>query len=475
MFGQGMTIGGETVGASGRWVPPRLRVPARRWDLTRLRIPPRLKVIMSGLWTIAVWAASYLASARFEFKSLTLVTASVAALYMLALGDPAKPYFGADPIAIADPITVAVAIAPTASSVSRQELVVEPRQELVVEPRQELVVEPRQELVVEPRHEIIAEPQQVFVVEPRQPEPVVEPRQEAPVFAALDSFLTPESFAAPESLTALIIEKSALSDKTRLQSVASLVDLYQEIEYRLDDIRLGEIAVPRLMVERMPDDIVMVDSPSERKRLFIQLALPLILYANERIAADRGRLIALREKIERAAYAPSDKAWLAGLAGRYGLDSPDLDALLRRVDVIPTSLALAQGAEESGWGTSRFVREGNAIFGQRTYDQGAGLVPINRDSGKKHVVKAFSGLMESVASYMTNLNTHYAYDEFRRIRARQRASGDVDSYNLVGALDRYSERGEAYIETIRSIIDKNDLQSYDSASFGKPVAGESKI
>ena len=486
MFGRGRTIGDETVGVSGRWIPPRLRVPASRWDPTRLKLPPRLKVVMSGLWIIVAWAVSYLASARFEYKSLTLVAASVAALFMLAIGDPVKPDLGADPI------TVAVAIAPTESSVPRPAIAVAPQPFIVVESQPEVIVEPQPEVIVEPQPEIVVEPQPVIVVEPQpvivvvtkqemlaelqQERPVQErPVQERPVFAALESFLTLDSFMAPESLTALIIEKSARLNETQPQSVASLVDLYQEIEYRLDDIRLGEIAVPRLMVEKMPDDIVQVESPAERKRLFIKLALPLILYANERIAADRGRLIALREKIERTTSAPSEQAWLTGLAGRYGLETLDLDALLQRVDVIPPSLALAQGAEESGWGTSRFVREGNAMFGQRTYDKGAGLVPINRDSDKNHEVKSFNGLMESVASYMTNLNTHYAYNEFRRIRAGQRALGDVDSYRLVGALHRYSERGEAYIATIRSIIDKNDLRSYDSASFGKLAANDSKI
>ena len=459
MFGRGRTIGDETVGVSGRWIPPRLRVPASRWDPTRLKLPPRLKVVMSGLWIIVAWAVSYLASARFEYKSLTLVAASVAALFMLAIGDPVKPDLGADPI------TVAVAIAPTESSVPRPAIAVAPQPVIVVEPQPEIIVVTKQEMLAELQQE-----------RPVQERPVQErPVQERPVFAALESFLTLDSFMAPESLTALIIEKSARLNETQPQSVASLVDLYQEIEYRLDDIRLGEIAVPRLMVEKMPDDIVQVESPAERKRLFIKLALPLILYANERIAADRGRLIALREKIERTTSAPSEQAWLTGLAGRYGLETLDLDALLQRVDVIPPSLALAQGAEESGWGTSRFVREGNAMFGQRTYDKGAGLVPINRDSDKNHEVKSFNGLMESVASYMTNLNTHYAYNEFRRIRAGQRALGDVDSYRLVGALHRYSERGEAYIATIRSIIDKNDLRSYDSASFGKLAANDSKI
>jgi len=293
--------------------------------------------------------------------------------------------------------------------------------------------------------------------------------------AAFESGQRAPVFEAPESLTALIIENDALPEQGSPRSVASLVDLYQNIDYRLDDIRMGEMTVPRLLVDKMPADISIVQSPAERKQLFIKLALPLILYANERIAADREKLIVLRAKLARVSATPNERSWLDNLAARYGLESPEIDVLLQRVDVIPPSLALAQGAEESGWGTSRFVREGNAIFGQRTFDKGAGLVPERRESNANHEVKSFNGLMESVASYMTNLNTHDAYVEFRRIRAGQRAAGNVDSHRLVGALNRYSERGEAYIKTIRAIIDKNDLRSYDGASFGTFVAGDSKI
>ncbi|MCH7942973.1 MAG: glucosaminidase domain-containing protein [Proteobacteria bacterium] len=365
MMGRGWTIGGKAVGASHLWAA------------------------ISRLFSLIGLGASYVASVRFEYKSLTVVGAGIAALYILALGNPAEPFRGAD--------------AATA-----------------------------------------------FFESPRRT-PVV---------------------TAPESLAALIIEKSALPEQTQPESVASLVDLYQDIDYRLDNIRLGEMAVPRILLDKLPADFAVVESPTERKQLFIKLALPLILYANERIAAERERLIALSDKIARTSATAGERAWLAGLADRYGLETPDIDILLKRVDVIPPSLALAQGAEESGWGTSRFVREGNAIFGQRTYDKGAGLVPELRDPDATHEVKSFNGLMDSVISYMTNLNTHAAYDNFRRIRADQRASGGVDSYSLVGSLVRYSERGEAYIETIRSIIDINDLRSYDGASFGKIVAGD---
>jgi len=398
MMGRGWTIGGKAVGASHLWAA------------------------ISRLFSLIGSGASYVASVRFEYKSLTVVGAGIAALYILALGNPVEPFRGAD--------------AATSKPSGDADIA-------AAEPLRGMVI-----ATVEPSRG--ADAATAFFESPRRT-PVV---------------------TAPESLTALIIEKSALPEQTQPESVASLVDLYQDIDYRLDNIRLGEMAVPRILLDKLPADFAVVESPTERKQLFIKLALPLILYANERIAAERERLIALSDKIARTSATAGERAWLSGLAGRYGLETPDIDILRKRVDVIPPSLALAQGAEESGWGTSRFVREGNAIFGQRTYDKGAGLVPELRDPDATHEVKTFNGLMDSVISYMTNLNTHAAYDNFRRIRADQRASGGVDSYSLVGSLVRYSERGEAYIETIRSIIDINDLRSYDGASFGNLVAGD---
>lgn len=274
--------------------------------------------------------------------------------------------------------------------------------------------------------------------------------------------------AEPETVASAVVV-------TKQPSVAQVNNLFRQVDYRLEGVRLGESAVPRVLLEAVPVDLMTVASPAERKRLFVQLALPLVLHANEAILADRNRLIRLHGELIRGGVIADhgDRIWLDALASRYGVESRDTAALLLRVDVIPPSLALAQGAEESGWGTSRFVREGNAIFGQRTFVAGAGLVPENRDEDKSHEVRSFDRLLGSVASYMANLNTHFAYDRFRAMRAGQRRSpGAMDSIALVGALDRYSERGDAYIETIRSIIESNGLRAYDRArlSDGDVVA-----
>lgn len=258
-------------------------------------------------------------------------------------------------------------------------------------------------------------------------------------------------------------------------TVAHVDELFRQVDYRLEGVRHGELAVPRVLLETVPVDLITVESPAERKRLFIQLALPLVLQANEYIMADRARLIDLDQKVSAtgAIAAAADRAWLATLAARYGLETLDIEALLLRVDAVPPSMALAQGAEESGWGTSRFVREGNAIFGQRTFVAGTGLVPKDRDADKSHEVRSFDRLFGSVVSYMANLNTHFAYDKFRDMRAdQQQSSGAMDSIALVGALDRYSERGEDYVAAIRLIIESNGLRAYDRArlSAGDVVA-----
>ena len=152
------------------------------------------------------------------------------------------------------------------------------------------------------------------------------------------------------------------------------------------------------------------------------------------------------------------------MAGRYDVHPADLEALIQRVDVVPPSLAIAQAAEESGWGTSRFAVEANAVFGQWTFQKGEGVVPARRDAGKRHEVRSFPGLRHSVIAYMHNLNIHWAYEEFRRVRGHLRESsakltGDV----LAGTLRKYSERGLKYINTIRTIMRVNGLNAFDDA------------
>ncbi len=237
----------------------------------------------------------------------------------------------------------------------------------------------------------------------------------------------------------------------------------------------GTTVVPRHFPGAFPEHIHRLESADERKRIFNRSLLPLVLRANESITADRQAILAMRDRwlTEGLGLTPRDQFWLARLAARYGVAHADFDALLRRVDIIPPSLALAQAAEESGWGTSRFAREGNAIFGQYTFNEGAGLIPARRDVGKRHVIKAFAVLHDSVASYMRNLNSHPAYEGFRDRRASLRAENrDMGGLALAATLTRYSERGSAYVKTIQAIIRVNDLTRFDQSRLATEEASQ---
>ena len=294
---------------------------------------------------------------------------------------------------------------------------------------------------------------------------------------APDAFVAPEARIAPDAPIVAVpapappeaTEETARWLTERAATVGALVELFGRVDYRLDGLRRGDGQVPRILVDQIPGDLDRVASADARKSVFIRLLLPMVLYATEQIGADRARIVALRERAERRGgrLALNERGWLLGLGARYGVEGIDFKELLRRVDVVPPSLAIAQAAQESGWGTSRFSREGNAVFGQRTFTEGMGLVPMRRDAGKRHEVKSFDKPLDSVVGYMINLNSHFAYDAFRLVRERQhRTMGQLDGYALAGTLTRYSERGEAYVSTIRKIIAGNELRHFDGVRLG---------
>ena len=269
----------------------------------------------------------------------------------------------------------------------------------------------------------------------------------------------------------------ALSRKTaKGPKVALLKETFQTLNYDWEGLLRGDgmADVPRVILAGVPDDLRAVGHVREKKMLFFKVVLPLILRVNEEIARDRGRLAAIDGTLAGGGEpSAADKAWLVALAKRYRIDEIDTKKLLIRVDAIPVSLALAQAAEESGWGSSRFAREGNALFGQWTYSTvDKGITPKNRDKAKKHRVRAFGNLIESVRAYARNLNTNKVYGNFRRIRANRRLQGHKpEGAVLAGTLTNYSERGQAYVDGIRAIIDANDLGGLDTAKLrdGKPV------
>ncbi len=232
--------------------------------------------------------------------------------------------------------------------------------------------------------------------------------------------------------------------------------------YDWDAVLDGDSDVPMVTVKTFPKDLAHLQDVDLKKSLFFRALLPMALQVNAEIEADRERLLALKAKLDAGkTLGHGETTWLAGLARRYGTTPDDVATLLLRVDGVPPSLMLAQAAEESGWGTSRFAREGNAVFGQWTWSDGHdGIVPAARGEGETHRIRAFPSVKAAIAAYVRNLNTHPAYERFRL----QRAMG-ASGYALSATLDRYSERGEAYVDTLRSIMNANRLAALDTAKL----------
>jgi Bax protein len=230
--------------------------------------------------------------------------------------------------------------------------------------------------------------------------------------------------------------------------------------------------VPRIYLARLPEILPTIYDTREKKRLFTSSMLPIILRANELIIADRGRLISILTKLENNRQLnKTERKWLSSTAKLYRVklakvpNADDIAKMLYKIDVVPVSLALAQAATESAWGTSRFAQHGNALFGEWVYgDNARGIIPAGRDEGKTHKIKSFDYLLDSVRSYMVNLNRHKSYSDLRRRRAELREhSLAVTGAALAPALVDYSQRGTAYVNEILSIIDYNDFEALDHA------------
>ncbi len=247
--------------------------------------------------------------------------------------------------------------------------------------------------------------------------------------------------------------------------VVSLKGALSEFDFDLDTIRYGQ-PVPRYYVDQIPVDILDMANIEDRKNTFLSVVLPLILSTNEKILSQRERLLTAIDRVKAGEIlSDTDKTWLKNLADRYREEPENLDALLVKVDAIPVSLALAQAVEESGWGTSRFAREGNALFGQRVWSAGKGIVPKERAEGETYEVKAFNSLADSVDAYIHNLNAHPAYELFRseRVRRKPDAGNELTGYKLTETLIVYSERGEEYVEALKALIQSNRFDQFENA------------
>ena len=248
------------------------------------------------------------------------------------------------------------------------------------------------------------------------------------------------------------------TDTIRLNA-STIKQLFEDTNYSLKEVREKKLVKP-VALTLLPAEIKMIESTKQRKDFFIQIILPLILQENNNIKLDRKRLFNI---INKSNNTDLEKKWLKKKYKQYGVSSRDLSTLKIRMDEIPVALAIAQAAKETGWGTSRFAQEGNALFGQWTWS-GEGLKPKDADKNQGHKVMKFNVLQASVRAYQRNLNTHSSYKNLRKARAELRDRGKpLDSLVLVKYLNEYAETGEKYIEVLSQIIKQNNLKDFDDA------------
>ena len=277
---------------------------------------------------------------------------------------------------------------------------------------------------------------------------------------AIDEFLGNESL---KIINYNIIEKSEIQIDKYEFTTDDLNKIFDKQKYYISSVRDKKL-VPNISINKFPKDFSLISSTKNKKSLFIRSLLPLIISENNKIIEANKRI----KKIDNNTFeyiARDDALWLKKQFKNYKVKSHHIDDLIAKVDIIPVSIALAQAAIESGWGTSRFVSEGNALFGQWSWFKGSGIIPKKRDSDKTYEIKSFENLRQSVAAYMKNLNSHNNYSEFRAVRNNYRINNSkINSIKLIKYLSNYAENSE-YSKILEKIIKKNDLQEFDQVEI----------
>ena len=262
-----------------------------------------------------------------------------------------------------------------------------------------------------------------------------------------------ENFYIPDEL-------EDIDENTIRLGTSTLNEIFKSANYDLDIVRKTKKVTP-IYISVLPAEIDKIESTKEKKEIFIKIILPLILRENEEIISDRKKLFRILGKIKNTR---AEKKWLEFKLKQYQIKNSDLSELKIRMDIIPVSLAIAQAAKETGWGTSRFALEGNALFGQWTY-AADGLKPEDNVTGN-HKVKRFNILQASVRAYKRNLNSHKVYKNFRSERAKLRERGEkINSLKLVKYLDKYAETGKLYTQILEKIIKQNSLMDFDQSKL----------
>ena len=260
-----------------------------------------------------------------------------------------------------------------------------------------------------------------------------------------------------------------LQENTVSLNSETTMNLFTDLEYTLERVRAGQQVKP-IYFTKLPKDLKALGDTTKKKELFIQIVLPLILAENQKILEDREKLFKILEK---SFNSIGERVWLKRRFKEYKIEDSDLAELKTRMDIIPVSLAIAQAAIESGWGTSRFALEGNALFGQWTWGK-KGIEPKQKDANKKFKILNFQILRASVRAYKNNLNTNNGYKEFREARALLRQNDEkISGLKLAKYLFRYAATGKEYTASLEKSIKINSLDDFDEAKLltAKSVKG----
>ncbi len=289
----------------------------------------------------------------------------------------------------------------------------------------------------------------------------------------------------PIILLLLLCPSPGFTDTTSPETLTAsshreLKRFFASLDYNRESITEG---VPPIVLESLPADLPRIRQSVDKKDIFFLSLLPLVLLANDEISRERQELEEILTAYDHGETVPQeDRSWIARLASRYRIEQDPLvdrvarQGLLHRLDIIPPSLVLAQAANESGYGTSRFALLGNNIFGEWTFIAGEGMIPAGRPASETYEVRRFPSLYASVQSYMKNLNTNQAYRAFREQRARLRNTGrPLRGIDLADGVEPYSIRGKDYVRDIRAIIRHNRLHLLSTATLrGVPLSASER-
>jgi len=240
----------------------------------------------------------------------------------------------------------------------------------------------------------------------------------------------------------------------------TVLNLFEDLEYDLDRVRSNKLVKP-IYFTRLPKDLDEIKSVTQKKETFLQILLPLVVAENETILKNRKYLFKILKKNQSV----ENTNWINKKYKKYKVSKKNVDELIEKMDIVPTSIALAQAAKESGWGTSRFALEGNAIFGQWTWN-GAGIEPLEKIAGQKHKILKFPLLRASVKAYINNLNSHNGYKSFRKKRLQLRNENkNLSGLDLIHELDNYAQTGKEYTKILEKIIKQNDLDEFETVTI----------